>query len=1204
MVNTSRGNARRTYKLIRSVILAVSTLAVVGVLFSVYQYSTGVQPAPPTLADPPRVHVQATESAAESAEGVSIGDGSVGRGERITISLYEPDSDRARAELEVSDYKPTAGADNEFHLVEPEIRLRTPDGQLVRVKAQQGWIQLVGGDMRNPHAKSGRLVGAVEIDVDRRSAPARAADDAPAFPEPHDLIHIQFDDIIFDLEESRLEADGRFQLTMAEAALFGTGLRLRYNDVDSRVELIEIKNVERLEMTAARDIFDASVPGTGATRVSATDHAESVSSARGPLASGRTIEQQAGQATPQPRDTSNVSSPAGADSTDSIGDGRTPADDLPIFHPDGQVATKPRKPQTYRVDITKDVEVRQLAEAQEVWNLSADSLALIFDFGQRQREAARRGDLPDPVTANPVTADPDNSNSQDAAPQDEPASHNSMDERVMLTCAGSLVMRPVHTAESEPESDVGKRMQLLALGNVHYADGRANMRCQDLDVRKETQEVRIVGDESNPVVLTTANCAELVAVEVFVDRMRGRAHLVGPARLSSYEPEASTADGIVSGDTSSDRPVAVDIRFRDAGEFELARHIVRRMDPETGAWEHVELEYISQATFYGHVEMRQGADLIVGQRVTMSFDPPDRAGSFVENIRSLDASGEVVMIRGQDRITCGQLNVVFTQDPTGQIIPRVADARGQVLVSQASAVIEANEHVTIEFLPILVPPLPFDIHAARQEAVRNGVNPADVDWDEVQQEHERRIEYRVGLGSIVAKGQVRIEDPARDIFLETEQLSSTFAETGKLRRAQLHASPDRFSFVRMAGMSVRGRNIDVDYDRQDVVVPGNGALTMVTRRGLDGSLSPTPRNVAVQWDDGMAFRGAQNVARFNTNVRAITHRDVEAPRTILAGLGLASSDMTQESAIFECDELLIHFEDRPAAVESETNNQDQWWILAPLADRFKQEDGQFAARWEKDPVYLLANRAVKCVFANHDGSTGQLKSRVHLATNRMAVDQRSELMTVPEKGTLLIEDYTGGTSSDPGNVAGLLSSGASSAGVPSQSYIEWADSMAFHFGRNRADFRKDVVLIHRRGLRMAYAESLIPADPAAAVSSSQPGRMTQLECGSLVVEFDETAASDASAALTGAGRMSVGEIRQLDASESVTLTDDDFTIVADRIAKFPESELLRVYGIDGRDAEIYSTRPDGPRFRGPEFTFHTKSGQIEAAGRHELRIRR
>jgi hypothetical protein len=152
---------------------------------------------------------------------------------------------------------------------------------------------------------------------------------------------------------------------------------------------------------------------------------------------------------------------------------------------------------------------------------------------------------------------------------------------------------------------------------------------------------------------------------------------------------------------------------------------------------------------------------------------------------------------------------------------------------------------------------------------------------------------------------------------------------------------------------------------------------------------------------------------------------------------------------------------------------------------------------------------------------------------------------------------------------------------------------------NRADFREDVKLFHRTGDQMAFATGLMSpdADPNAAVRK-MPGRRTQLECESLVAEFAGRDGEPQDG--RSAGRLSVDEIRQLDATGEVLLLDDDITIAAHRIVKFPQSDLLRVFGRENAPAEIYGTKPGSPRFKGPEFSYNLVTGQIEAAGRHQF----
>lgn len=163
--------------------------------------------------------------------------------------------------------------------------------------------------------------------------------------------------------------------------------------------------------------------------------------------------------------------------------------------------------------------------------------------------------------------------------------------------------------------------------------------------------------------------------------------------------------------------------------------------------------------------------------------------------------------------------------------------------------------------------------------------------------------------------------------------------------------------------------------------------------------------------------------------------------------------------------------------------------------------------------------------------------------------------------------------------------------------------MSFHYGTSRADFRKGVLLIHRRGQKIAFAEQLVDES-----SPIDRGRKTRLECQSLVAEFGSSPADAssgrASRSADGVAGLNLGDIQQLDASGGVLLDDDLVTIQAHRIVKFPSSDLLRVFGSEAADAEFFGKRPGEPRFRGKEFNFNLATGDVELVGRHEIRIRR
>ena len=180
MRHIKRGHAH-----IRTVVLAVSSLALVVVCFAVYQYSethrnpfdtSRITPTPSTT--PPAVPVaapqptpapeqQATptpkpespENAQEAGEpagskkpeeqqnteetSASLMVGKeripITHGERASLTIYGDDG-HPRGQLTVDEWKPIGRTGDEVEVVNPEIRIRTPDGQRIKVTADTGRI--------------------------------------------------------------------------------------------------------------------------------------------------------------------------------------------------------------------------------------------------------------------------------------------------------------------------------------------------------------------------------------------------------------------------------------------------------------------------------------------------------------------------------------------------------------------------------------------------------------------------------------------------------------------------------------------------------------------------------------------------------------------------------------------------------------------------------------------------------------------------------------------------------------------------------------------------------------------------------------------------------------------------------------------------------------------------------------------------------
>ena len=98
----------------------------------------------------------------------------IGASKDVTISLYPREGRDSKLELTVSDWSPKAGSDHEFVLRDPEVRMRTAEGNDVRVKAEEGTLEARRKSGSGLEPQRGRLTGNVVIEFDRRTQEDKA----------------------------------------------------------------------------------------------------------------------------------------------------------------------------------------------------------------------------------------------------------------------------------------------------------------------------------------------------------------------------------------------------------------------------------------------------------------------------------------------------------------------------------------------------------------------------------------------------------------------------------------------------------------------------------------------------------------------------------------------------------------------------------------------------------------------------------------------------------------------------------------------------------------------------------------------------------------------------------------------------------------------------------------------------------------------
>ncbi len=707
------------------------------------------------------------------------------------------------------------------------------------------------------------------------------------------------------------------------------------------------------------------------------------------------------------------------------------------------------------------------------------------------------------------------------------------DDHVTLEWSGRLVIRPEH--EDRSQDSTTPRLRMLATGKeVRLVDRLGEVTCRKLEVHRDTGGVWVSGSGDDRVVFTLKDRGTLVGGDMFIDGDGQTARIDGPARW------VGTLETPGGNEGDSD---AVDLRFEEVAEFVLGKSVRPSTDAVSGAVSASTKDYVRSARFTGDVVFRRGDELLAGDVLALEFAEPTAADAAAMNLRTLDAQGSVLLVRkgdgANDRITCARLHLEFVPGPDGRPSPRTADVRGDVVISRGDLLVTATDYVMLEMAPV----------AKRSATVDTPIGADRAD----------ESEYTVGLEWLAAVGNVTASDPTRNLELSAESLVAELVNGGDISVARVTGPDNGPAFVALDGRSITAHRIDADVLAESADVFGAGEIRLLTRRGLDGARLDTALPIEVSWTKTMSFSGRRNTARFLGDVHAVSRQR------------LTNTALPQhETVAFDCEELVMDFVD-----------------VAP--DMAEDEDAD-ASKLGREPVYVVASRDVVCVFTTVDSLTGKVTKRNRFAADKLTVDLRADLLNVPGGGSLLIEDYerrAAATSDEPKRES-LFTSAAD--GLPSQTYISWSGSLSYHQARNRADFRDDVHLDHRRGDEMALAGEQLASTRSPSGGDKSKGRRTRLDCGALVVEFAD---SDPSAPAS-VGGMSITDIRQLEATGGVRLADNDFTVDAYRVVKYDNSDLLRVYGTPDRDAEIYGLDSGTGQLRALEFNYDLKTGRVDA----------
>ena len=1155
-------SSRRASGIVRTLVVASATLAILLVCFSIYQYSQLVDPELveqyEQRAEPAEVTTAPPPETDPNAVGVKVGpvNAPLGGGQRISLTLYPREGTRAAGEVNVLDYAPVEGSPNELKLAEPEFRLRTRQGYTIRATATDGHLEVQRRATGGYDPQRGRLVGNVVIEIDRRTDEERALPSSGAespgarkgqgaVPAAA-LVRVELEEIEFDLEYARVVIPGAFHLSAVDVDLRAPGLEVRFNEAENRVDYLRIEpGGGRLELREGAEGMNLSVPGMGGP---ATKQLTLVERLRGTvqrqLAARAQAAQQEQEVKPQP------------------GQRYVTDEGEPVVLPDRKEQAAPSAAVKYYARFEEEVDASQMRGEERVSRLEADLLEIVRDFGEDDREALTSGK---PAAEGETGATP----TADAG--QTPAVDTDL-ERIILTWTGRLVLEALPPGD-ERITDV-ERTRIIAHGapgRVSHPDGAASF--GRLAYEPDAGSVWFDESSTGPAVVHSAEQGSLSGRQIHFRRVGEEMYVrvVGPG-MATRDPAEEDWRAAETENGADDTDVAFD------GTLEVFGRIVadKRVD-FTGTTTTRELRILDQTKFTGGVRMKQDDRRLSAETLTLDFAPSEGRHQRHQRIERMRGTGGVVLAEGVDQLSCRELDTLLTVDARGKPVPLTATAMGEVSATQGERTIEARDKLIVDFELVSVPPPPFDLMKAYAAAAAAGEDVEQIDWETRRRAHEADVRPKAGVKRLQGFGGVRVVDPTQGLDLSAEELDCNVVNGREIEIATIKGAEGKPASVQLGSFTVTGQPVRLNVPDQWAEVPGPGHLTFRSYKDLDGRRLSEPIPIAVTWEEGMRYRGRENWASFAGNVHAASENETE----------------------FDCKKLVIEFDDVQPATQGEPPSAD-WWIFQDLADQLAREGRGDPAPWEgssnfsKEPAHIVATGGVTAKGADYDTVTGELKSRARIQGPKLSVNLRQEVskMLIEGPGTLLLEDFrpadeqAAKSRTDPGFSLDAVAG-------PSKTLIVWQEFMWYDFSIHQARFQRDVEFKHFSGIGLKR----LSATKADTSPGRGEGRATFLECDALTADF-MGGTQEVEMDQKRFGSISGARLKRFQASGDVRLIDEivGFWAVSDVLTFERARGLLTLEGRRRVPAEIVLQQPGKLPYsaKSTSISYDIPTGRIES----------
>lgn len=998
----------------RTLVVASATLAILLVCYAIY---TSSQLPADSIVDARTQYAVQGEShlAPDALDSAQLPSDllDVGPGRKVRLTVYPKRGNRGGIEVSVNTWTPVPNASDMFLLTEPEIRMRTRDGNALRITAERGYWEAERNKGGGFEPSRGTLTGGVVIEYDRLTEADRALLPPAAREQVHDadIIRIETKEIEFDLEYAKIILPNSWTLVARDVELEASDLEVRLDEEEDRVDSLRISHGGRIVL---RD----SAPAT-------TDDADPTQSNQ---PRRRSIAEQLGG-------TKGADAVAQANATGSPKDPTEPiaftADGVPIFDVDANISEG--DPQRYVARFEGDVEVTQGSEHDIEGRLAASALEVIRVFTGFETATSSKPDGPHSraTSETPVAAS----------------------QSIVLQWTDRLL---VEVCTDDKEQCAGNvQSKVTAIGTpavLSIPQGRASGANMIYD--GDASDLTVTGNDDHDAEVRYAGQGTIAGQSIQTRRTGDdlAIDVGGPGRL--VREIGSTSAPAVAGLALMARESASTIAFAESlhatGHYEnesrtdYTGHVLSR-----------ERRVMDQATFLGTVRFADGDTKLDADSMALRFSPASHA-TRGQTIEQMNAVGHVHMVHAEDELTCREVELEMTINGEGHAVPRVATALGDIEAVQQTRTIRAHDKLVVTFEMINPSPPPIDIAAAFAKAVASG----DIGAFSALANRPKDVappKPRIGVRRLEAAGQVIVADPAQGLKIRAERLLCDVVDGQTITTAHVEGSEDHPCTVELESFTVTGRTIRVDARDQWADVPGAGRLSFLSYKDLDGRRLAKAIPIVITWTDWMKYRGRENRAVFVGSVHATseTTTTFDCQRLEIEFDDAPETDPSRDRTIFE--DVATHEEpsDKPLGLKLAATrfSKEPARILATgqaiaLTSQFDPDTGRMTSRVRIEGPILSVN-------LRHDVSK----------------------MLIEGPGSLLVEDnrpvdevLADASASQDGLFGFDKTDGASNT------LIQWQTEMIYDFSIDQLRFEGKVQMKHFSGAELMRIRGAVGAD--------------------------------------------------------------------------------------------------------------------------------